>query len=53
MVSRLIRMRWPIPVAVLVLLIAVVAVAVLANRDDGPTLVVYNGRSHYGSEEVF
>ena len=53
MVSRLIRMRWPIPVAVLVLLVAVVAVAVLANRDDGPTLVVYNGRSHYGSEEVF
>ena len=53
MVSRLIRMRWPIPVAVLVLLIAVVALAVLANRDDGPTLVVYNGRSHYGSEEVF
>ena len=53
MLSRLIRMRWPIPVAVLVLLVAVVAVAVLANRDDGPTLVVYNGRSHYGDEEVF
>ena len=53
MVSRLIRMRWPIPVAVLVLLVAVVAVAVLANRDDGPTLVVYNGRSHYGDEQVF
>ena len=48
MVSRLIRMRWPIPVAVLVVLVGVVAVAVLANRDDGPTLVVYNGRSHYG-----
>ena len=53
MLSRLIRMRWPIPVAVLVLLVAVVAVAVLATRDDGPKLVIYNGRSHYGDEQVF
>ena len=36
MVSRLIRMRWPIPVAVLVLLVAVVAVAVAREPGRRP-----------------
>lgn len=52
MLSRLIRLRWPLPVAALVLVLGVVGVAVVgAGGDDA--LVVYNGRSHYGDEEVF
>lgn len=53
MLSRLIRLRWPIPVIALVALVGVVGTAVAATRSDGPTLVVYNGRSHYGDEQVF
>jgi iron(III) transport system substrate-binding protein len=53
MLSRLIRLRWPIPVIVVVAVVLVVGVAVVATREDGPTLVVYNGRSHYGDEDVF
>jgi len=53
MLSRLIRRRWPIPVIVLVAVLGVVSVAVAATRDDGKTLVIYNGRSHYGDEQVF
>jgi iron(III) transport system substrate-binding protein len=53
MLSRLIRRRWPIPVAVLVLVLAAIGVAVATTRDDGEKLVVYNGRSDYGDEQVF
>lgn len=53
MLSRLIRLRWPIPVIALVAVVVVVGVAVVATGEDGPKLVVYNGRSHYGDEDVF
>jgi iron(III) transport system substrate-binding protein len=53
MLSRLIRRRWPIPVAALVLVLAMVGAAVVVTRDDGMKLVIYNGRSHYGDEQVF
>jgi len=53
MLSRLIRLRWPIPVLALVAVIGVVGTAVATTRDGGRELVVYNGRSHYGDEQVF
>jgi iron(III) transport system substrate-binding protein len=53
MLSRLIRARWPIPVAVAVLIAAVVGWAAVAAQDSGESVVVYNGRSHYGGEEAF
>ncbi len=53
MLSRLLRMRWPIPLAVLLVVGGVVGVAAATTADDGDTLVVYNGRSHYGDEQVF
>ena len=55
MLSRLIRMRWPIPGAVLVIVLLLVGVTVLTTSSGGDddTLVIYNGRSHYGDEQVF
>ncbi len=53
MLSQLIRRRWPLPVAALVIVIVIVAVALLGSADDGDSIVVYNGRSHYGDEQVF
>lgn len=63
MLANLIRRRWPLPVAVLALLALVVGVAVAtsvggsgggsAAAQDGGQVVVYNGRSHYGDEQVF
>ncbi|HEX7134207.1 MAG TPA: extracellular solute-binding protein [Iamia sp.] len=54
MLSSLIRRRWPIPVFVAVVVAAIVVGAVATSSgDDGPTLVVYNGRAHYGNEQVF
>ncbi len=53
MLSRLIRRRWPIPLAAFVLVIGVGAAAVFASSSDGKALVIYNGRSHYGDEQVF
>ena len=50
--SSLIRRRWPLPVAALVAVLAVIGVA-LVTADEGDTIVVYNGRSHYGDEDVF
>lgn len=52
MLARLIRMRWPLPVLAAVVLVAVVVV-VLVSRESSADLVVYNGRSHYGDEQVF
>ncbi len=52
MLSRLIRMRWPLPVIALVGVILIVGLAVVASSDED-SLVIYNGRSHYGDEQVF
>lgn len=53
MLADLIRRRWPIPVLVAVVLTGVVAVSVVSAGTDEDALVVYNGRSHYGDEQVF
>ena len=53
MLSRLIRMRWPLPVAAVVLIAVIAGWSVVSSGDDGDALVVYNGRSHYGDEQVF
>jgi iron(III) transport system substrate-binding protein len=53
MLSKLIRARWPIPVVVAVVVIVGIGVAVAATRSSDDALVVYNGRSHYGDEQVF
>jgi iron(III) transport system substrate-binding protein len=51
--TNLIRRRWPIPVIVLAVVAAVVAFTVAASDTEDGVLVVYNGRSHYGDEQVF
>lgn len=53
MLSRLIRMKWPIPVIVLAVVAAVVVFALTSSGQDDGSLVVYNGRSHYGDEAAF
>ncbi|MFP5255483.1 MAG: extracellular solute-binding protein [Acidimicrobiia bacterium] len=53
MLTRLIRLRWPIPVALLVLGLVVVGAGMVVAGGDDDVLVVYNGRSHYGDESVF
>lgn len=53
MLSSLIRRRWPLPVLALLAVVAVVATALVTSGDEAETLVVYNGRSHYGDEQVF
>jgi iron(III) transport system substrate-binding protein len=53
MLSNLIRRRWPIPVFVLLVVAAIVVGAVATSGQDSRTLVVYNGRAHYGTEQVF
>ena len=53
MLSRLIRMRWPLPVAALILVLGIGGWAVVAARAGGASVVVYNGRAHYGDEQVF
>jgi iron(III) transport system substrate-binding protein len=53
MLSRLIRRRWPIPLLALVVILALVAGGLVAAGSDDDALVVYNGRSHYGDEQVF
>lgn len=53
MLSRLIRMRWPIPVGIVVVVAAVAGLALLTTGGDDDALVIYNGRSHYGTEDVF
>jgi len=52
--SSLIRRRWPLPVGAAVLVIVILGGALVASGDQGDdTLVVYNGRSHYGDEAAF
>ncbi|MDP1804881.1 MAG: ABC transporter substrate-binding protein, partial [Acidimicrobiales bacterium] len=53
MLSTLIRKRWPIPAVAVVLVAVVIGAAVAAGSSGGPKLVIYNGRSHYGDEQVF
>ncbi|MGV3759416.1 MAG: extracellular solute-binding protein [Actinomycetota bacterium] len=53
MLARLIRLRWPIPVALLVVGTLIVGAGILLAGGDDDALVVYNGRSHYGDEDVF
>ena len=53
MLARLIRLRWPIPVGLLVLGALIVGGGILLAGGDDDALVVYNGRSHYGDEDVF
>jgi iron(III) transport system substrate-binding protein len=53
MLSRLIRRRWPIPLLALVVITALVAGGLVAAGSDDDALVIYNGRSHYGDEQVF
>jgi iron(III) transport system substrate-binding protein len=53
MLSSLLRRRWPIPVLVVALVAAAAAVALVSTSSDSSALVVYNGRSHYGTEQVF
>ena len=53
MLSRLIRMRWPLPVMALVVVGLILGVTIATATGGGRTLVVYNGRSHYGDEQVF
>ena len=53
MLAALLRRRWPIPVLILVV-VGAVAVGALATTGGGETaLVIYNGRAHYGSEDIF
>lgn len=52
MLSSLIRRRWPLPILALAVATALGA-AVMATTNGDDALVVYNGRSHYGSEQVF
>lgn len=53
MLSRLIRRRWPIPVIAVGVVVALAAIVVAATGSDEDALVIYNGRSHYGDEQVF
>lgn len=53
MLSGLIRRRWPIPVLALVVIAVIAAGALATTGGEDDALVVYNGRSHYGSEQVF
>jgi iron(III) transport system substrate-binding protein len=53
MLSTLIRKRWPIPVIVLVAVVSLVGVSLALAQGDDDTLVIYNGRAHYGTEQVF
>jgi len=52
MLAALLRRRWPIPVLLLAV-VAAVAGAAIASGGNEDALVVYNGRAHYGSEDVF
>jgi iron(III) transport system substrate-binding protein len=53
MLSRLIRARWPIPVLIAVVVLGIAGWAAVSARESGRSVVVYNGRAHYGDEQVF
>lgn len=51
LLSRLVRRRWPLPVVAAMIVVGIVAGALVSSGSG--VLVIYNGRSHYGDEEVF
>jgi iron(III) transport system substrate-binding protein len=53
MLSRLIRRRWALPAIAVVVIGAAATVALVATGSADEAIVVYNGRSHYGDEQVF
>lgn len=53
MLAALLRRRWPIPLFIIVVVAAVAAGALATTGGDDEVLVIYNGRSHYGSEDIF
>jgi iron(III) transport system substrate-binding protein len=53
MLSNLIRRRWPIPLIAAGVVVALVLGGLVAAGSSDDALVVYNGRSHYGDEQVF
>jgi iron(III) transport system substrate-binding protein len=53
MLAALLRRRWPIPLLIAVLVAVVAGGALATTGGDETSLVVYNGRAHYGSEDVF
>lgn len=53
MLARLLRRRWPIPVLLVAIVAVVAGVALATTGGDESALVIYNGRSHYGDEQVF
>lgn len=53
MLTRLLRRRWLLLVLGVGLLAVLVGGALLASSSGGDALVIYNGRSHYGDEQVF
>lgn len=53
MLSSLIRRRWPLPVIAIAVVALLGAATVMATATGSEPLVVYNGRSHYGTEQVF
>jgi len=53
MILKLMRRRWLLALGVGLLFVMLVAVAFALSTDEESSLVVYNGRSHYGDEDVF
>jgi iron(III) transport system substrate-binding protein len=53
MLAALLRRRWPIPLLIAVLVAVVAGGALATTGGEDTALVVYNGRAHYGSEDVF
>jgi iron(III) transport system substrate-binding protein len=51
--AALIRRRWPLPVIATLVVALIVGFTMMGSADEGTSLVVYNGRSHYGDEQVF
>jgi iron(III) transport system substrate-binding protein len=51
--QTLTRRPWLVAVGVVVLVVTMGAASVFAFGNAGDALVVYNGRSHYGDEQVF
>jgi iron(III) transport system substrate-binding protein len=51
--SALIRRKWPIPVIAVLLVVAAVVGVIVTSGAEEEKLVIYNGRAHYGNEEVF
>jgi iron(III) transport system substrate-binding protein len=51
--AGLLRRRWPLPVLALLIVVVIGGVALATSSGDDDSLVVYNGRSHYGDETVF